>query len=65
MLRVGTYDSIASNIYSPFFGKKLNDLKSLILSNDTQKLTNAFNAKELDAIIVDSEFVKELSGRLK
>ncbi|MDR0200180.1 MAG: LysR family transcriptional regulator [Streptococcaceae bacterium] len=58
--RIGTYDSITSNIYPRFFGKQLKNFQEVLISNDTSKLITNFNDGNLDAIIVDGEFEGEI-----
>lgn len=60
-IRIGTFDSITSMIYPHFFGKEIQRLKKVMISNDTSQLISSYNNQALDAIIIDSDFENEIS----
>ncbi|WP_213533975.1 LysR family transcriptional regulator [Lactococcus nasutitermitis] len=62
-LKIGTYDSVASTIYSDFFVREMSHLQEVFVVNDTAKLTEAFNER-LDALIADHELAEQLSGNM-
>lgn len=64
-LKLGSLDSIASNMYPNFFSHYLSDLKEVTLTNKIYELITPFNSGQLDAILIDHEFSKEVTGQFE
>ena len=61
-LRIGTLDSISSNLYSKFFIENLHKFKQIQVTNKIFELIEPFNHNDLDLVLMDSAFRRNLTG---
>ncbi|AVK61197.1 LysR family transcriptional regulator [Lactobacillus sp. CBA3605] len=61
-LRIGTLDSISSNLYPEFFIENLHKFKSITVTSKIFELIDPFNANTLDLVLMDSAFKQNLTG---
>lgn len=61
-LKIGTLDSISSNLYPKFFIENLHKFKQIKVTNKIFELINPFNHNDLDLLLMDSAFRRNLTG---